>query len=155
MPRRLWRWAHGEVHRRTVHLPSEVQAMLWAAASGVIFCVMNALVRQLLAFGRRQALQPRPLAINAVISNISDLLRRLIGEKVRLELELESPGRTVRADPTQLDQVLVNLAVNENKCSASKYFDRFFRWNPSDCCSFDLCQCENKHPREREKPNTQ
>ena len=48
MPRRLWRWAHGEVHRRTVHLPSEVQAMLWAAASGVIFCVMNALVRQLL-----------------------------------------------------------------------------------------------------------
>jgi len=71
-----------------------------------------ALVRQLLAFGRQQTLQPRPLAVNEVITDISGLLRRLLGEKVRLVLELEEPGRSVRADPTQLDQVLVNLAVN-------------------------------------------
>ena len=71
-----------------------------------------ALVRQLLAFGRQQTLQPRPLAVNEVITDISGLLRRLLGENVRLVLELEEPGRSVRADPTQLDQVLVNLAVN-------------------------------------------
>ncbi len=71
-----------------------------------------ALVRQLLAFGRQQTLQPRTLAVNEVIIDISNLLRRLLGSQIRLTLELEEPGRMVRADPTQLDQVLVNLAVN-------------------------------------------
>jgi two-component system, cell cycle sensor histidine kinase and response regulator CckA len=71
-----------------------------------------ALVRQLLAFGRQQTLQPRVLAVNELITDLSGLLRRLLGSSVRLELDLEQPGRTVRADPTQLDQVLVNLAVN-------------------------------------------
>jgi two-component system cell cycle sensor histidine kinase/response regulator CckA len=71
-----------------------------------------ALVRQLLAFGRQQTLRPRVLSVNGVITDVSLLLRRLLGERVRLELELETPGRMVRADPTQLDQVLVNLAVN-------------------------------------------
>jgi two-component system cell cycle sensor histidine kinase/response regulator CckA len=70
------------------------------------------LVQQLLAFGRQQTLQPRVLAINEVITDTARLLRRLLGEKVRLELDLETPGRAVRADRTQLDQVLVNLAVN-------------------------------------------
>jgi two-component system, cell cycle sensor histidine kinase and response regulator CckA len=71
-----------------------------------------ALVRKLLAFGRQQTLQPRPLAINDVIAEISAVLRRLLGGGVRLEAALEEPGRWVRADPTALDQVLVNLAVN-------------------------------------------
>ncbi len=71
-----------------------------------------ALVRQLLAFGRQQRLQPRVVAINEAIGDLSALLVRLLGSKVRLEIELESPGRMVRVDPTQLDQVLVNLAVN-------------------------------------------
>jgi two-component system cell cycle sensor histidine kinase/response regulator CckA len=71
-----------------------------------------ALVRQLLAFGRQQRLQPRIVPINAAISEVSSLLRRLLGGKIQLELELEEPGRTVKVDPTQLDQVLINLAVN-------------------------------------------
>ncbi len=71
-----------------------------------------ALVRQLLAFGRQQTLQPQVLAVNAVIGDLSGLLRRLLGRKIHLEVVLEQPGRRVRADPTQLDQVLVNLAVN-------------------------------------------
>ncbi len=71
-----------------------------------------ALVRQLLAFGRQQRLQPRIVAINEAIGELSSMLARLLGSKVRLELELEEPGRMVRVDPTQLDQVLVNLAVN-------------------------------------------
>ncbi len=71
-----------------------------------------ALVRQLLAFGRQQTLQPHVLVINEVITDIARLLRRVLGENIRLALELEEPGRSVRADRTQLDQVLVNLAVN-------------------------------------------
>jgi len=71
-----------------------------------------ALVRQLLAFGRQQRLQPRVVAINEAIGDLSAMLVRLLGGKIRLEIELESPGRMVRVDPTQLDQVLVNLAVN-------------------------------------------
>ena len=77
-----------------------------------------ALVRQLLAFGRQQTLQPRTLAVNDVISDLSGLLRRLLGEKIRLTLDLETPGRAVRADPTQLDQVLINLAVNARDAMA-------------------------------------
>jgi two-component system cell cycle sensor histidine kinase/response regulator CckA len=71
-----------------------------------------ALVRQLLAFGRQQTLQPRVLAINEAIQDLAGLLRRLLGGRISLELNLETPGRLVRVDPTQLDQVLVNLAVN-------------------------------------------
>gem|GEM_PF-1234731 len=71
-----------------------------------------ALVRQLLAFGRQQTLQPRIIALNDAITDLSGLLRRLLGSPLRLELELEQPGYAARVDPTQLDQVLVNLAVN-------------------------------------------
>ncbi len=70
------------------------------------------LVRQLLAFGRQQTLQPQVLVVNERIKSLSTLLRRLLGSSVRLDLHLEEPGRRVRADPTQFDQVLVNLAVN-------------------------------------------
>ena len=71
-----------------------------------------ALVRQLLAFSRQQTLQPRVLALNDAIRAAAKLLERLLGHGVKLALELEEPGRMVRFDPTQLDQILVNLAVN-------------------------------------------
>ena len=71
-----------------------------------------ALVRQLLAFGRQQRLEPKVIAVNAAIEHVCGLLRRLLGGQIRLLLALEQPGRRVRADPTQLDQVLINLAVN-------------------------------------------
>lgn len=71
-----------------------------------------ATVRQLLAFGRQQTLRPRMVAINAAIQGMADLLRHVLGGQIRVELELEQPGRTVWVDPTQLDQVLMNLSVN-------------------------------------------
>ncbi len=76
------------------------------------------LVRQLLAFGRQQTLQPRALAVNEAITALSSLLDRLLGGQVRLVLDLETPGRMVRVDPTQLDQVLINLAVNARDAMA-------------------------------------
>ncbi len=72
----------------------------------------SALTRHLLAFGRQQMLQPRALSVNEVLTGMAGLLRRLLGSRVRLDLVLEAPGPTVRADPTALDQVLLNLAVN-------------------------------------------
>ncbi len=71
-----------------------------------------ALVRQLLAFSRQQTLQPRVLSLNEAIRNAALLLERLLGSDVVMTLQLEEPERMVCIDPTQLDQVLVNLAVN-------------------------------------------
>jgi two-component system cell cycle sensor histidine kinase/response regulator CckA len=71
-----------------------------------------ALVRQLLAFSRQQTLQPRVISLNDAIRNAALLLERLLGSGVTMALRLEEPERMVCIDPTQLDQVLVNLAVN-------------------------------------------
>ncbi len=71
-----------------------------------------ALVRQLLAFGQRQAEQPRVVALNDSVQELSGLLARLLGNRVQVRLQLEDPGCRLCVDPTQLDQVLVNLAVN-------------------------------------------
>jgi len=70
------------------------------------------LVGQLLAFARQQVLRPVAVDLNAAIESIAPLLRRLVGDQVTVELALEQPGRRVRVDPTQLDQVLMNLAAN-------------------------------------------
>ena len=70
------------------------------------------LVRQLLAFSRRQVMTPQLLDLNSVVSGMDRLLRRLIGENIEL-VTFPGPGLgLVRADPGQLEQVVVNLAVN-------------------------------------------
>ncbi|MCP5071462.1 MAG: response regulator [bacterium] len=71
-----------------------------------------ALTKQLLAFGRRQVLQRRVLDLNALVREHTRMLRRLISEDVRLHLELDGATGYVRADPTQIEQVLMNLCVN-------------------------------------------
>jgi two-component system cell cycle sensor histidine kinase/response regulator CckA len=70
------------------------------------------LVRQLLAFSRRQVLQAEILDLNAVVSEMHRMLRRIIGEDIELVTVLEAAPATVRADPMQLEQVVMNLAVN-------------------------------------------
>ena len=70
------------------------------------------LTRQLLAFSRRQVLQPRVLQLNDIVEGIAPMLSRLIGEDVELSTSLEPELGHVLADPTQLEQIVVNLAVN-------------------------------------------
>jgi two-component system, cell cycle sensor histidine kinase and response regulator CckA len=70
------------------------------------------LTRQLLAFSRRQVLQPRELDLNEVVRALVPLLQRLVGEPVQLETQLAPDLGLVRADRAQLEEVLVNLATN-------------------------------------------
>ncbi|MBN9121605.1 MAG: PAS domain S-box protein, partial [Planctomycetes bacterium] len=70
------------------------------------------LTRQLLAFSRKQVVAPRPLDLNAVVADTQKLLARVIGEDVRLHLSLDPGLGTVEADPGQVEQVLLNLAIN-------------------------------------------
>src|ERR1019366_5540012 len=70
------------------------------------------LTRQLLAFSRHQVLAPQILDLNAVVSNLEKMLRRLIGEDVKLHTVLNPSLARVKADPGQIEQVIMNLAVN-------------------------------------------
>ncbi|MBI3451223.1 MAG: MASE1 domain-containing protein [Acidobacteria bacterium] len=70
------------------------------------------LTRQLLAFSRKQILQPKALRLNDVVSGILEMLRRVIGEDVHCVTRLDPSLRWVKADPGQLEQVIMNLAVN-------------------------------------------
>ncbi len=70
------------------------------------------LTRQLLAFSRKQVLQPVVLDLNATVNNIGKMLQRLIGEHIELVLSLKPALGHVKADPGQIEQVLMNLVVN-------------------------------------------
>ena len=71
-----------------------------------------ALTGQLLAFSRKQVLKPRVLSLNTVVSGMEKMLRRLIGEDVELSTSLAPALGSVKADPGQIEQVVMNLAVN-------------------------------------------
>ncbi|HEU4748483.1 MAG TPA: PAS domain S-box protein [Gemmatimonadaceae bacterium] len=70
------------------------------------------LTRQLLAFSRKQVMQPRVMSINTVVVNLESMLSRLIGEDIELQTSLDPGVATINADPGQLEQVLMNLVVN-------------------------------------------
>ena len=92
------------------HLRDHVQEIQRAAERGAN------LTRQLLAFSRRQVIEPRVINLNDSIADLNSLLRRLIGADIGADIELITllgPGiSSVKMDPTQLEQVLVNLVVN-------------------------------------------
>jgi two-component system, cell cycle sensor histidine kinase and response regulator CckA len=101
---------YGEILRRRIPtadpLQGKVAEILKAADSAA------ALTRQLLAFSRQQVLQPRILDLNLVVAEMDKMLRRLIGEDIELKTSLREPLGSVRADPGQIEQVLMNLVVN-------------------------------------------
>jgi diguanylate cyclase (GGDEF)-like protein/PAS domain S-box-containing protein len=70
------------------------------------------LTRQLLAFSRRQVLQPRIIGLNAIVSDMDKMMRRVIGSNITIELSLAADLGVVRADPAQIEQVILNLVVN-------------------------------------------
>ncbi|HVH50085.1 MAG TPA: ATP-binding protein [Candidatus Bathyarchaeia archaeon] len=70
------------------------------------------LTKQLLAFSRQQFIEPRVVDTNAIVRDIEKLLRRLIGEDVELMIRLQANAGNIKVDPSQLEQILMNLAVN-------------------------------------------
>ncbi|MBZ5665818.1 MAG: PAS domain S-box protein [Acidobacteriia bacterium] len=72
----------------------------------------SALTRQLLTFSRSSAIQPRVLDLNERLKDVGKLLRPLMGDDVEILIVSKSPAAVVEADPGQLDQIVVNLAVN-------------------------------------------
>jgi PAS domain S-box-containing protein len=72
----------------------------------------TALTRQLLAFSRMQVLQPRAMNLNSVVEEMSNLIPRLIGEDIELVVRSAADLGTIRADASQMEQVIMNLAVN-------------------------------------------
>jgi len=71
-----------------------------------------ALTRQLLSFSRDQRIAPRDLDVNQTVENVSSMVKRLLGENIEVALELSPRAGAVHMDPNQLEQVLINLAVN-------------------------------------------
>jgi len=70
------------------------------------------LVRQLLAFSRKQVLQPKPLDLNAIVEGLDKLLSRLMGKEIVMTTHCCENIGTVKADPSQIEQVIMNLVVN-------------------------------------------
>lgn len=95
-----------------LHLPSETPD--WHRVCRIQRAAESAadLTRQLLAFGRKQVLDARPLILNDVIADFEKMLRRVIGEDVDIVTDLSADLGTVLADAGQVEQILMNLAVN-------------------------------------------
>jgi PAS domain S-box-containing protein len=91
---------------KDVSIRRELSAILKAADRGA------ALTRQLLTFGRKQVFSPRLLDINSVLENITKVLPRALGEDVRVEVHAGPDLWQVKADPVQIEQLVLNLAVN-------------------------------------------
>jgi signal transduction histidine kinase len=70
------------------------------------------LVRQLLAFARRQTLEMKPVSLNKIITGFRSMLQRTLHENVKIEFRLEEGLGIIQADPGQLEQIIMNLAVN-------------------------------------------
>jgi PAS domain S-box-containing protein len=92
--------------RKDPAMTAEVDEILHAADRAAT------LTRQLLAFSRKQVLQPVPLDLNEIVGTVARMARRLIGTDVRLRLDLAPRVAQIVADPAQIEQVLLNLIVN-------------------------------------------
>lgn len=89
---------------------NEIERFLTGATSSANRAA--ALTHRLLAFSRRQPLDPRPVRANPLIASMEDLLRRTLGEKVRLEMVLAGGLWLTRCDPNQLESAILNLVIN-------------------------------------------
>ena len=92
------------------HLPSEAHADIERIENASARAA--ALVRQLLAFSRKQVLQPKILDLNKIVLNLDSLLRRLMDERIEMVTRVKDDLGKVKADPAQVEQVIMNLVVN-------------------------------------------
>jgi PAS domain S-box-containing protein len=99
-------WLIRARHQNDRELMSDLQEIVHSAESA------SGMVHQLLAFSRRQPLQPKVFEINNAIRNMARLLQQFVGEPIRVDLDLLADPMTVKLDPTGLEQCLMNLCAN-------------------------------------------
>jgi two-component system cell cycle sensor histidine kinase/response regulator CckA len=97
------------------------------------------LVRQLLAFSRRQTLRPEVLQLGDVLSDLQNMMRRLVGEKIEIDVKHGRDLSLVKADLNQFEQVIINLVVNARDAmpSGGKILVRTRNIAPEDCAAFN------------------
>ncbi len=96
------------------------------------------LTRQLLAFGRKQVFNPRPLDLNQLVGKMSDMLPRLLGEDINLQIQLSKELAVIEADASMIEQIVLNLAVNSR--------DAMLRGGRL-IIRIDLCEVDAEHAR--------
>ncbi|CAG9208619.1 Histidine kinase [Paraburkholderia tropica] len=102
----------------------------------------GSLTQRLLAFARRQPLDPKPLDLALVVREASDLLRRVLGETVTLETRVSPDVWTIEADPNELENALLNLAVNARDAMPTGGVLKIETFN----CNVDVLSGSPKHP---------
>ncbi|MBS0222923.1 MAG: response regulator [Proteobacteria bacterium] len=104
----------GNLESARHHLPSGKMPPLEQAVDNAVRGAERAadLTKRLLAFARRQPLEPRSIDVNALVTGMSDLLRRTLGEEIGVRTILAGDLWAVHADPTELEAAILNLAVN-------------------------------------------
>ena len=99
-------WMIRSRHKDDAELLNDLQEIVHAAESA------SGMVRQLLAFSRRQALKPTVLEMNRTIEQMEKILQQLVGDTIRLELDLAQEPLLVKLDPTAFEQIVMNLCSN-------------------------------------------
>ena len=102
----------GYVEMLVRSLPPDTRPRAWAQEILQSSEKATALTKQLLAFSRQQVAHPKLLDINPVVTSMSNMLRRLIGENIELTIVQNPDVGMVRADPGQIEQIIINLVVN-------------------------------------------
>ena len=102
--------AAADLAKRRVHSPQEALAQLEAISSASGRAAD--LTQRLLAFARRQVVEPRVVNVGRQLQDLHEMLRRLVGERIEVVLDVHPAVPDVLIDPTQLEQVLMNLAAN-------------------------------------------
>ena len=101
-----------DLMRRRLDAGRAEEAARFVDGAGKMVQRAGALTNQLLAFARRQALQPKPVVLDTLVEGMEELIRRTVGPGVQVELRMRDGDWTVLCDPNQLESALLNLAIN-------------------------------------------
>ncbi|MGB9235528.1 MAG: PAS domain S-box protein [Terriglobales bacterium] len=121
-----------DLDEKAVHQIEQIHTAATKAAS---------VTQQLLAFSRKQIIQPRILDLNEVVSKLSNMVRRLVGDDIVLTVSLLCPEARVNADASQIDQIIMNLAVNARDAMPT---------GGKLMIETDMCELDESHAFDRE-----
>jgi PAS domain S-box-containing protein len=107
--------------KRRIEMNRAAEAMKFLDAAAEAAGRAAALTARLLAFGRRQALDPRPIQLDELVNGLLDLIQRTVGPAIEVELRVLARGWPVLCDPNQLENALLNLVINARDAMAPNH----------------------------------